>query len=87
MQVHFINYLIGLANDAVKSFFEGKKVNIEFKKIAYSEKKDVFTKEKIKETYFKDIFYLKLSKKIKENIRKKTQIKIIIYLLAINILY
>ena len=63
LQVHFINYLIGLANDAVKSFFEGKKVNIEFKKIAYSEKKDVFTKEKIKETSFKDIFYLSLSKK------------------------
>ena len=71
LQVHFINYLIGLANDAVKSFFEGKKVNIEFKKIAYSEKKDVFTKKKIKETSYKDIFYLKLSKKNKRKYTKE----------------
>lgn len=65
LQVYFINYLIGLANDVVKSFFAGKNVNIEFKNILYSKKRTVFNEEKIKKIIYKDIFYLPISKKNK----------------------
>ena len=77
LQVYFINFLIGLANDAIKSFFKGKNVNIEFKNILYSKKKKAFNEEKIKEIIYKDIFYLPISPKNKgEYIQENTNEKI-----------
>ena len=71
VQVYFINFLIDLANDVTKSFFNGKNVNIEFIKILYSAKKKIFNEEKIKEIIYKDIFYLPISPKNKEKYKEE----------------
>ena len=81
IQAHFLNFLINLSNDALKTTF-GEETSYNFKKLPYE------TKKKVQYEYFhwitnnttiKDILQMNISKKFKtfdENINMKTLIKI-----------
>ena len=64
IQVHFINFLIKLANDIIKSIF-GKKSKLHFKTIKYELKKIVNHKyiENLKQCNYADIIQMKVSPK------------------------
>ena len=64
IQVHFINFLIKLANDIIKSIF-GKKSKLHFKTIKYELKKIVNHKyiENLKQCNYSDIIQMKVSPK------------------------
>ena len=66
IQVHFINFLIRLANDAIKTFL-GKNSKYIFKDIKYELKKVVSHKyiEHLKQCKFSDIIQMEVSQKIK----------------------
>ena len=79
IQVHFINFLIGLANDILRKIF-GKKNKLHFKDIKYNLKKIVNLKyvEYLKQCKFADILQMKISpknKKFGENSNKNTYLK------------
>ena len=67
IQVHFFNFLIGLANDILKTFF-GKKNTFCFKDIKYNLKKIVNLKyvEYLKQCKYADIIQMKISPKNKK---------------------
>ena len=69
IQVHFLNFLIQLANDFIKSLNE--KIDINFLNILYAEKRKVFNRKKLEELKYKDIFWLSISKKNKGIIQSK----------------
>ena len=66
IQVHYINFLLSLANDIIINFF-GKQKNLMFKDIKYDFKKTVTHKnvEYLKQCKFKDIIQLDISPKNK----------------------
>jgi hypothetical protein len=79
IQVHFINFLIGLANDILRKIF-GKKNKLHFKDIKYNLKKIVNLKyvEYLKQCKFADILQMKISpknKKFGEKTNKNTYLK------------
>ena len=51
IQVHFLNFLIQLANDFIKSLNE--KIDINFLNILYAEKRKVFNRKKLEELKYK----------------------------------
>ncbi len=80
IQVNFINFLIRLANDAIKTVL-GEETQYFFKDIKYEYKKVVSHKyvEKLKQCKFSDIIQMKISSKNKnygENLNKETFLKI-----------
>lgn len=80
IQVSYFNFLLNLANDAIKTVF-GKKSKFSFKDINYKVKKRVSHNyvEKLKLCKYSDIVQMKVSPKIKnngENSNKETYIEI-----------
>ena len=64
IQVHFINFLINLANDALKTVF-GKKIKFQFKDVKYKLKKIVNHNysENLKKIRYRDILQMDISPK------------------------
>ena len=83
IQVHFISFLIMLANDALKSIF-GEKTKFHFKHVDYDLKKIVNHNyiEYLKSCSYSDIMKMKISpknKKFEENANKKTFLEVCKY--------
>ena len=81
IQVHFINFLIKLANDALITVF-GKKTEYQFKDILYKFKKIINHEyvENLKKKTYGDILQMKIStknKKFEENRNKEIFIKVV----------
>ena len=81
IQVHFINFLIKLANDALITVF-GKKTEYQFKDILYKFKKIINHEyvENLKKKTYGDILQMKISsrnKKFGENRNKEILIKVV----------
>jgi len=69
IQIHFLNFLINFANDAIKAEFKDKrKINLEFKKINHKIKKKISSKKmnKLIQSPISSILQLEISKKYKK---------------------
>ena len=66
LQVHYLNYLIQLANDCINAL--NKNIDIQFSNILYDEKKKVFKRKKKEKLKYKDIFKFHISNKNKGKI-------------------
>ena len=80
IQVHFITFLIRLANDALKAVF-GKKTKFQFKDIKYTFKRKttLYYEQTLRKKTYGDILQMKISSKFKnfdENSNKQTLIKV-----------
>lgn len=88
IQVHYFNFLIGLANDVINQFFLlkiKKDKSFKFKKVDYKIKKTVNQKhiEKLKEEKFSDILRKPISIKYKHSEKNSNQ-KILDSIIKIN---